>query len=659
MATEAPIYRERTAQYSPLQGGASFGASRTAETAGSELTRMGADIEKQARKSALLDYSIGLKQAVTDIEERYHGDPDAMSQAFDSFQEGYLADVEDEELGMILQEQFLTETRAPVRRAVAIKRQRLDNEVRSKAAVAAEQSERNIKNALPYLFADDEETALEAQKSIQVQAITLRETADLQDSDGNYVFSPQGRAGIISTLQGLEDFLARGEQPAGEPPLAVRNNNPGNLRGSDGNFRKFDTPEEGKKAMEADLRAKIGGSSSAMKARYGEDYTPTLESVISVYAPDSENDTAAYIETVSNATGIPAGQKLTAKDIPAVMSAMIRVEGGSHSANYFAASAIPAPIRQAFEAKLDSDMAQDPGAFLQKLEGGGFDQFITSDMKAKYAKEARTLFEDQQDRARFQRIVGETAASQNIYAKFLANSPNILQEIEDYRNNGGNEELANYMRKQHLSANPISDVEQSNVYSSLYDKVMQLGIRTKDGEIVIEKGDASLEDLIRLQDEIMKESVRGVKELTPLLRKLAPAVLQKAKNERGKDDLGEFNSVFFLGSLNTEAYDPGYEQIQGWLEGQGKDTDTAMKAEMLREFVTKADKIPEDVVNDPALFQATQQELARRVIARQAVKGMKSIPVSAVEHLMREPNTAGQFDELFGKGMAARLLGSS
>lgn len=120
-------------------------------------------------------------------------------------------------------------------------------------------------------------------------------------------------------------------------PLSVRNNNPGNLRpaGADSGFQTFDTPEAGVNAMQQDLHAKITGNSSAMKARYGADYTPTISNLISTWAPSSENNTSAYVNDVAGQLGKKPDDVLTPDDIPALTQAMIAHEGGKKAADYF------------------------------------------------------------------------------------------------------------------------------------------------------------------------------------------------------------------------------------------------------------------------------------------------------------------------------------
>lgn len=118
-------------------------------------------------------------------------------------------------------------------------------------------------------------------------------------------------------------------------PLNVRNNNPGNIRGADGKFREFATPEEGMAEMERDLGVKISGKSSAMKANFGAGYVPSIRNIISTWAPKSENDTNSYVASVAKDSGIDPDAPLSKDDIKKIMPAMIKVEGGSNSMSYY------------------------------------------------------------------------------------------------------------------------------------------------------------------------------------------------------------------------------------------------------------------------------------------------------------------------------------
>jgi hypothetical protein len=120
-----------------------------------------------------------------------------------------------------------------------------------------------------------------------------------------------------------------------EAPLNVRNNNPYNIRGADGQFRKFDTPEAGLAEGRRDLTVKITGRSDAMKRNFGDNYVPSIRNIITTWAPKSENDTNAYIASVAKDSGIDPDKPLTESDIDKIGPAMIKVEGGSNSMSYY------------------------------------------------------------------------------------------------------------------------------------------------------------------------------------------------------------------------------------------------------------------------------------------------------------------------------------
>ena len=106
-----------------------------------------------------------------------------------------------------------------------------------------------------------------------------------------------------------------------------RNNNPGNIRdydipwqgliGQDNEqFCIFNSYENGKRALTRDITTKAARGL-------------TLEKMIRIYAPPTENDTEAYIESVSRQTGVPRNLPVAAfKDkIPAIADAMEKHEG--------------------------------------------------------------------------------------------------------------------------------------------------------------------------------------------------------------------------------------------------------------------------------------------------------------------------------------------
>lgn len=126
-------------------------------------------------------------------------------------------------------------------------------------------------------------------------------------------------------------------KPKENVPLSIRNNNPGNLRppGERTGMKRYETPQEGMLALKEDLASKINGTSSAMKSALGDDYEPTVENLISVYAPNEENDTAGYIKFVSSKLGVAPDYALQPQDIDRLIPAIVEFEGGKDAVDYF------------------------------------------------------------------------------------------------------------------------------------------------------------------------------------------------------------------------------------------------------------------------------------------------------------------------------------
>lgn len=115
-------------------------------------------------------------------------------------------------------------------------------------------------------------------------------------------------------------------------PRGLRNCNPGNIRKNetvyqgevvpsrDNDFKQFTTMAYGYRAMFVVLYT--------YQKRYGIN---TIASMISRYAPAYENHTKAYIEAVSDYSGVPATSHITTTNgdimIP-IVAAMSRVENG-------------------------------------------------------------------------------------------------------------------------------------------------------------------------------------------------------------------------------------------------------------------------------------------------------------------------------------------
>lgn len=190
----------------------------------------------------------------------------------------------------------------------------------------------------------------------------------------NYQIQEEEKARQLQKQQQIQSIIgggAVGINPAasvgvgGQIPLSVLNKNAGNLRDTrTGEFRKFNTPQEGIEAMARDLTAKVMGRSPAMIAQHGQGYVPSLTNILTTYAPPSENDTQGYIDFVSKQTGIDPNVPLSPMDISRIMPAMIKMEGGQVGADYFG-GAIPQPAPQPEIPTTAPDAPQVPPALEQ------------------------------------------------------------------------------------------------------------------------------------------------------------------------------------------------------------------------------------------------------------------------------------------------------
>jgi hypothetical protein len=117
-------------------------------------------------------------------------------------------------------------------------------------------------------------------------------------------------------------------------PLGLRNNNPANLRdsgiqwkgrvGSNEGFVVFDSIETGVRAYGIDLRSKINRGLN------------TINKIIPVYAPPSENNTQRYISDMVKNTGYSANKILSPDGATMLNMAKstFQVENGAVSTTY-------------------------------------------------------------------------------------------------------------------------------------------------------------------------------------------------------------------------------------------------------------------------------------------------------------------------------------
>jgi hypothetical protein len=132
--------------------------------------------------------------------------------------------------------------------------------------------------------------------------------------------------------------LSIGYYMKNKKPLGIRNNNPLNMRevginwnnktGENRGFTTFKLPFDGIRAAANDMKNKMNNGIN------------TIRKIVSVWAPPTENKTAAYVANVSKKTGLDADQTIeNFEQLAAVIEAMIYHENGQQPYDKYLISA--------------------------------------------------------------------------------------------------------------------------------------------------------------------------------------------------------------------------------------------------------------------------------------------------------------------------------
>lgn len=161
---------------------------------------------------------------------------------------------------------------------------------------------------------------------VSAGTLALAAREDTQTTDGSFgnsfSFAPEAvnSGGVLGAVTKFFDKSV---------PRGIRNNNPGNIRisganwqgkvtGPDTAFEAFKTPEDGIRAA--------GKLLVNYQKLYGLN---TLSAILSRYAPNSENDTRAYVDAVSRSIGIGPNVPFDVfAALPKLLPAIIKHENG-------------------------------------------------------------------------------------------------------------------------------------------------------------------------------------------------------------------------------------------------------------------------------------------------------------------------------------------
>jgi len=111
-------------------------------------------------------------------------------------------------------------------------------------------------------------------------------------------------------------------------PRGIRNNNPGNIRGTGDNWQGatgFD--DKGFVVFESSVYG-IRAMARVINNYREKHFLVTIRQIVERWAPDSENNTESYVQSVAGRSGVDANAYIEPENLPAIMAAMIHHENG-------------------------------------------------------------------------------------------------------------------------------------------------------------------------------------------------------------------------------------------------------------------------------------------------------------------------------------------
>jgi Autographiviridae peptidoglycan hydrolase len=138
-----------------------------------------------------------------------------------------------------------------------------------------------------------------------------------------------------------ESFIGQTNLPRG-----LRNNNPGDIRAQGFNWQGMIGQDSSGFVVFQDISWGVRALARDITTKIGEGYD-TITTLITRYAPPSENDTASYIRDVAADTGLDPSLQLGTD--PDTLSSLIRAIMNHEMGNQFSAMVSDADITQGIE----------------------------------------------------------------------------------------------------------------------------------------------------------------------------------------------------------------------------------------------------------------------------------------------------------------------
>lgn len=255
-----------------------------------------------------------------------------------------------------------------------------------------------------------------------------------------------------------------------------------------------------------------------------------------------------------------------------------------------------------------NELSANPQAFIAKLDAGGYDVHFQVADKLKYKEMAIKVMDSQAENAKKTRYAQKVVANDGLYQKVLNNDPSALDEIAKYRDSAKTPEEIEYadnLRASFLKVNPMSPEDKVANFDILSSRYVELKKQAEEGNV-------NLADIVRFQEDVITNSLRGVPQLDGLIKKISQVVAMESEKTDG-------DKWFWQAS---DPYDAGYEFVDSFVKSNNLPLST--KVRMHQDFIRMADKLPEGVRNDQDALDAQLNVIAKNVAAKY---GNKTTPL--------------------------------
>ncbi|NTU49611.1 MAG: hypothetical protein HGA87_01715 [Desulfobulbaceae bacterium] len=176
----------------------STGTGRALEYLGDTLSGIASDIRQKAREKYAADVDVTLKQEMSRIERENLGNPEGMISAFQTFRDGYVSQIDGQEMKDFASRTFDLGVISPINRAYGAQRARMDNEATQSLMLQVEANQNTIAQNIDDLFSGDEALQRAAWSSIAQSSEKIYRASSVTGADGTPLISGIAGANLVS-----------------------------------------------------------------------------------------------------------------------------------------------------------------------------------------------------------------------------------------------------------------------------------------------------------------------------------------------------------------------------------------------------------------------------------------------------------------------------